>query len=188
MGYASYLQALLEPLGIYTFAEGSFSGGELAAIGAALDQIAAELEEIEQEALVPTAEGRGLSEREALFARRPAAPTLVLRRAAITALMQIGSGNFTRTAINRALKGCGVNAVVAETGEKGCLRVTFPDTAGIPAEFDQISKIILDIVPCHLETEFYFRYLTWVELEARFTSFSSIEQENYTWQQLELAV
>ena len=78
--------------------------------------------------------------------------------------------------------------MVAETGKSGRVRVTFPNTAGIPEEFDQIAGIITDIIPCHLETEFYFRYLTWVELEARFTSWESIEQGGYTWEQLELAV
>lgn len=49
----------------------------------------------------------------------------------------------------------------------GQLRVIFPEVAGEPEDFDQIRKIILDILPCHLEVEFYFRYLTWAECEAR---------------------
>ena len=77
---------------------------------------------------------------------------------------------------------------LAELEETGCVRVTFPDTAGVPEGFDQIAGIILDIIPCHLETEFYFRYLTWVELEARFPTWADIEAEAYTWEELELAV
>ena len=145
-------------------------------------------EESEREVLVPTAKDWGLALREVLFAKKPAAPTLELRRAAILALLQISGDGFTIESINRALSGCGIRAVVAETGQSGRVRVTFPNTAGIPEEFDQIAGIITDIIPCHLETELYFRYLTWVELEARFTSWESIEQGGYTWEQLELAV
>lgn len=188
MSYASYLKNLLLPLGIYTFREGSLSGGEIESVGAALDGVAAAAEEAEREALVPTAENRGLELMEALFAKKPAAPTMELRRAAIAALTQINGDGFTAAAINRALSGCGIRANVAETGKAGCVRVTFPNTAGVPAEFAQIAEIILDIIPCHLETEFYFRYLTWVELETRFPTWESIEAGGYTWEKLELAV
>lgn len=188
MSYAAYMKTLLEPLGIYTFREGSISGGEIESIGAVLDGCAAELEEGEREALVPTAQDWGLAQMEALFAKKPAAPNLELRRDAIAALTQIGGDDFTLSAINRALSGCGVKAVVEETDKVGYVRVTFPDTAGVPEQFDQMAGIILDIIPCHLETEFYFRYLTWSELEAHFLDWNSIEKGNYTWEQFELAV
>lgn len=188
MAYALYLKNLLLPLGIYTFRKGSISGGEIESIGAALDGVEAAVEEEEREALVPTAEDWGLSLMESLFAKRPAAPTLELRRAAIAALTQISGDGFTTEAINRALSGCGIKAIVEETGTPGYVRVTFPNTAGVPVEFEQIAGIILDIIPCHLETEFYFRYLTWIELEARFPTWESIEAGSYTWEELELAV
>ena len=38
------------------------------------------------------------------------------------------------------------------------------------------------------ETEFYFRYLTWAELEARGWTWADIHQAGYTWYTLELAV
>lgn len=188
MGYALYLKNLLQPLGIYTFRSGSISGSEIESIGAALDGVSAAVEEGGREALVPTAEDWGLSLMEALFAKKPAAPTLELRRAAIAAMTQVSGDGFTAEAINRALGGCGIKAVVTETDETGCVRVTFPDTVGVPAEFEQIAGIILDIIPCHLETEFYFRYLTWVELEARFPTWESVEAGGFTWEELELAV
>ena len=37
MGYAEELVRLLRPLGVYSFQEGSFSLGELQALGGALD-------------------------------------------------------------------------------------------------------------------------------------------------------
>lgn len=188
MGYASYIMDLLRPLGIYTFRTGSISGSEIESVGAVLDEYAQHLAEYEREALTATAEEWGLARMEELFAHKPAASTVSEHRAAIAALVQISGDDFTKTAINRALRGCGIRAEVTETEEKGCVRVTFPETAGVPEEFDQMRKIILDIIPCHLETEFYFRYLTWVELEARFPTWSSIEGENHTWETLEVAL
>ena len=120
--YAAYIKTLLRPLGIYTFREGSISGSEIESIGAALDGCAAELEEGEREALVPTAQDWGLAQMEALFAKKPAAPSLELRRNAIAALTQIGGDDFTVTAINRAL-GSGVKAVVQETDMIGYVHV-----------------------------------------------------------------
>ena len=85
MGYAEYIRGLLRPVGIYTFAPGSIGNGEIESIGAALDGCEAAAEESEREVLVPTAKDWGLALREVLFAKKPAAPTLELRRSAILA-------------------------------------------------------------------------------------------------------
>ena len=70
----------------------------------------------------------------------------------------------------------------------GQLRVIFPEVAGEPEDFDQIRKIILDILPCHLEVEFYFRYLTWAECEAAGYTWGQVEAAEYTWESFQLAV
>lgn len=186
-GYAAYLKTLLEPLGIYDLAENSISGGELCALGGELDAVNGQLERAERETLTATAEEEGLSRREALFARRSAAETVEQRRAAIAALLQIGADSLTPEAIDRTLSGCGIRAKAIEMG-KGHLRVIFPEVAGVPAEFQQIESIILDILPCHLEVEFYFRYLTWAECEAAGMTWASVEAAGHTWESFELAV
>ena len=66
--------------------------------------------------------------------------------------------------------------------------MVFPGTAGIPAEFGQIQKIILDILPCHLDVEFYFRYLTWAECEAAEYTWDGVESAGHTWESFSLAV
>lgn len=59
-----------------------------------------------------------------------------------------------------------MRAVAAETDEQGVVRVTFPQVAGEPEDFARIRDIILEIMPCHLQVDFYFRFLTWKECEA----------------------
>ena len=188
MGYAGYLQDLLEPLGIYSFARGGLSRAEIEGLGAGLDQAAARLAQVEQEALLMTAEAAGLDRRSSLYARQPVQASVQLRREALAALERIGEGDLTLSAINGALAGCGVKAEVIELAEKGHARVIFPEVAGIPAEFEQIRGIILDILPCHLAVEFYFRYQTWEECERTGWTWASVEAAGHTWYSFELAV
>lgn len=185
--YGAFLTELLRPLGIYDLTEGSASESELYALGKVLDAVGDSLETAERESHVATAEDEGLRLREALFARKPAARTIEQRRQAIIALMQIDSGSLTPEAINRTLWGCGIRAV-AEEVDTGHLRVRFPEVAGVPDDFEQISAVILDILPCHLETEFFFRYMTWEECESQGLTWAMIEETGHTWVTFEEAV
>lgn len=185
--YEEFLQQLLAPLGVYDLSASSINGAELYALGRGLDRTGGRLEYMEREALAATAEDEGLSRREALFARRPVAVTPQERRLAIAALLQIDGDSLTPDAIDRTIRGCGIRARAVEV-DTGHLRIIFPKTAGIPAEFEQIRKIILDILPCHLEVEFYFRYLTWAECERAGYTWAEIEAAKHTWDTFQLAV
>lgn len=184
--YEKYLIRLLAPLGLYDLS-GPQNGGELAALGEALDSAEALLEWAERESLLDTAEDEGLSRREALFVRKPVSTTTAERRAAIAALLRISEDSLTPDAINDTLAGCGVKARAVEL-EDGGLRVVFPQTAGVPEGFEQMKRIILDILPCHLDVEFYFRYLTWAECEAAEYTWEQVETEAHTWDSFQLAV
>lgn len=186
--YEAFLQALLAPLGVYDLSETGIGASELHAMGTGLDAAGGLLEYDEGEALCATAVDEGLTRREALFAHRPAAPTTAMRRAAIAALMQIDGDSLTLDAINHTISGCGIPAQAQETDTAGKLRVIFPETAGIPDQFDRIQKIILEIIPCHLETEFYFRYMTWAECEEQCLTWEAVEAAEHTWESFQTAV
>lgn len=188
MGYSDHLRRLLNPLGIYDLRPESLSGAELEALGRGLDDISARMDYVERESALSTAEGEGLDRREALFARTPVHYTTALRRQAIAALLRIGGDCFTLTDINNTISGCGIKALAQEKDQFGYIRIIFPDVAGIPEGFEQIREIILDIVPCHLDVEFYFRYLTWAECEAYGYTWAIVHERAYTWFQFELAV
>ena len=181
--YETYLRQLLSPLGIYDLGGGSVNGAELYALGQILDRTGRRLEIVERESVTTTAEDEGLRRREAPFARRPAAVT----RDAIAALLQIDGDSLTPSAIDHAIQGCGIRARALEM-DTGHLRVIFPGVGGVPAEFEQIEKIILDILPCHLEVEFYFRYLTWEECRRAGYTWAAVEEAEHTWESFQLAV
>ena len=185
--YEEYLRTLLEPLGVYRFEENSIQAAELHALGSGLDAVSSRLEWVEAETLTATAKDLGLTRREALFLRRPAARTAEERRAAIAALLQIDGDSLTPSAINLTLQGCGIKAWAQELGN-GSLRVLFPEVAGIPDGFDRMKSIVMDILPCHLDVEFYFRYLTWEECEKAEYTWAVAEMEAHTWETFQLAV
>lgn len=188
MGYAAYLQDLLRPLGVYDFSPGTFSCSETEAMGAELDRCGEQVEYVERESILLTAQDKGLELRESLFAKRPVQVSQQLRREAIMALLRISADSFTLDEINRAISGCGIKAQAQETGHYGYIRIIFPDVPGIPEGFEQIKSVILDLIPCHLETEFYFRYITWAECERQGFTWAMVEQQEHTWYTFELAV
>ena len=185
--YETYLRRLLAPLGVYDLTEGSVNGAEVYALGTVLDRLAGDVERTERESLVATAEDEGLWRRELLFSHRPAAVTAEERRAALAALLQIDGDSLTPEAMNRTLRGCGLRAKALEI-DTGHLRVVFPDEGGEPRDFDRISGMILDVLPCHLEVEFYFRYLTWAECERGEYTWAFVEEAGYSWDGFQLAV
>ena len=188
MGYSDHLRRLLRPLGVYDLRPESLSGAELEALGRGLGGVSARMDYVERESALATAVEEGLKRREALFARTPVHYSTELRRQAIAALLRIGGDCFTLSDINNTISGCGIKALAQEKDRFGYVRVVFPEVAGIPEGFEQIREIILDIIPCHLEVEFYFRYLTWAECEAFQYTWAIVQQREYTWHQFELAV
>ena len=98
------------------------------------------------------------------------------------------SASIFQAVVNQTISGCGVRAVAAETDEQGVVRVTFPQVTGEPEDFARIRDIILEIMPCHLQVDFYFRFLTWEECEAAAWTWQGIEDAGHTWESFEKAV
>ena len=183
MKHADCLRDLLRPLGVYDLSA-PFNGGELDVQGAALDGVLARLEEVQRESSLTTAENWGLENLAGLFARRPVASDPRKLALALAALLRIGGDSFTLETINDTISGCGVSAVVKELGT-GSVSVSFPGTAGVPEGFEEMKKIIEDILPAHVGVEYDFWYLTWLELEANFPTWKSIEDMDLSWSELE---
>ena len=188
MSYAEYLKDLLRPLGIYNLEDGSFSAAELQGIGWALDRRLEDLERLKQEMIILTAEDEGLDLIESLLTLHPVTEELVRRRAGLAALLRIGGDSFTLTAINDNLTGCGLNAKVNETDQPNVVQVRFPEVPGIPDGFEQMCKVIEEIIPAHLLIEYVFWYITWIILEGKFHTWAELDAAELTWKGLEKLV
>ena len=117
MNHGQNLRDLLEPLGVYRW-EGSFQWGELQSEGAALDGVADALASLQQEMNLTTAQGEGLDRVLELLGRERDQEDPETLRETLAALLRIGNGAFTLAAMNDALRGCGIPAVVEETETK----------------------------------------------------------------------
>ena len=161
MGYAAYLRELLSPLRVYDLASGSFSGGEVDTLGAALDGQWAEDQAARRESLVETAEGLGLERWEQLFPHRAAADTVEARRTSIGGFLSVSGDSFTPAALRQCIQACGVACELEETDQPGTVRVRFPGIMGEPEHFGTIQEILEEILPCHLLVEYLLVYCTW---------------------------
>ena len=153
-----------------------------------MDGVGDALAELEREVMLDTAEGEGLEAYESLLAHRPVAGTPAARRAALSALLRIGGDSFTVAAINDNLRGFGINAAVSETGRVGVVEVRFPDVPGIPEGFEQLRKIVEEILPCHLQVEYVYWYITWGMVEEKFGTWETLGEGDWNWEEIEKMV
>ena len=154
-GAAEQLRDLLAPLGVYRWGE-TFQWGEIQGEGAALDALAGELRHTKREMSLATARDDGLEAIASLLPLPPENQDPAALRTALAALLRIRGGGFTLEAMNDALAGCGVTAVVEETGDPLHLVVCLPESAEEPENFDRIREIAEGILPCHLLVEYRF--------------------------------
>ncbi len=187
MSYGTYMKELLRPLGVYRL-EGTLNGAELESLGEAMDEIHRFLDEIHRQADLTTAGEEGLTAIERLFSRRPITKDQERRRAAIAALLRVGGDSFTLEAINDNLAGCGLNAVASEGEKTQTVSIHFPEVPGIPEGYEEMRKIIEDILPCHLGIEYLFWYVTWALMEQRYRTWAQLEGTGMSWEELEKSV
>lgn len=164
MGYTSYLQALLRPLSVYDLDMGSFSGGELFALGSSFDQLNGQIQRDLAESIPLTAKEQGLQAYESALSAPMDAATVSARRQAVCALLRMQSGGCSRWELTDALTGCGVAAVVRETGTPNSVCVCFPTLSGPADNQAAMEKIIASVLPCHLSITYSFHHLQWREV------------------------
>ena len=112
MSIGQTLRDLLAPLGVYRW-EGSFQWGELQSEGAALDQAEEALARIQREMHLATAREEGLTGLCHLLGCLAEGEPDQLRQT-LAALLRVGSGSFTLAAVNDAVRGCGISALVED--------------------------------------------------------------------------
>lgn len=184
MSNAAYMKELLRPLGVYKLEE-SFLGAELDCVGRAMDALQEELERVQREMNLTTACEEGVERTANLFGLRPVTQDPQQLARSLAALGRIGWDSFTLAAINNTIGGCGLNAEVVETETPGTVTVRFPDVAGIPERFDELRRVIENILPAHLSVQYLFWYVTWAELESWELTWQMAQDQEMTWERFE---
>ena len=184
MCYGNYLKKLLEPLALYSVS--GIGDAELDAIGEEFDLCFEKLAESEKESLIITAEDEGLGMYEKVLPYIPAYISSKDRKRALLALMRIDECSFTTAALNDAIAGCGIRAVVEETGQMHSVEVSFPYNRGIPENIDELKAKIEEILPCHLAVSYRYIYTVWREIEGFFGSWGALEDNVERWREIEI--
>lgn len=182
MGYGEYLRELLRPLHVYDLSPESFSGGEIEALGAAMDDAFAALQRHFRESLVMTAEDDGLAAMESLFPFMATEADAQRRRKALSGFLQISGDSFTAKAMNECLGAIGTSCR-AEAADGGEIAVSFPGVPGRPAPWSEKKRIIESILPCHLQPRYDFWWNTWGHTAQQRTIWGALKNGTfYDWQ------
>ena len=118
------MQARLEATGLYRLQQGDLVLGELAAYAAGLDWLWQQLEVLEQECFIATAQEDGLLLREQAAGALPGGEAdTQTRRDMLLAMGTIQRKDIDLQSVGKALRACGVEAQLAELTD-GSLQVT----------------------------------------------------------------
>lgn len=180
MAYYEYLRKTLEPLKLYELSTG-VGAEELRVIGGQLDELFEEVELLSRESLVATAESFGLDEYRELVSKIQTGASAVSARNTLMALLRIRQGYFTPVALMDTVGGCGLPACVEETGVANVVEVSFPTIRGVPADFDSLQRRVEEILPCHLDIQYRFIYITWRDYQQLFSSWREAQSCCDSW-------
>lgn len=142
------------------------------------------LGEMFRERFISTAQDRGLSEYEALFGPIRSNESAEDRRRMLLLRINLGDGDFTVAGIRRALDSLGLAYVISEYPETGRLNVNATGTY-TQAQQAWIRREVSKIIPAHVEFQLTFNTLTWDQWDAMNRTFTAIDTEDQTWQQID---
>lgn len=92
-----------------------------------------------------------------------------------------------RMAVLDALRGAGIQAMEVFPEKQAMAYSGVVAAVGVGAASGKTAGFC-HYLPCHLEVEFYFRYLTWAECEAAEYTWDEVETAQHTWESFQLAV
>lgn len=156
MGYYDYLWRMLEPLGVYC--RDGYSGGELKALGAALDQAAETIRYHFMEMLPMTANEEGLKSLRSLypFHSLPEEPEDI--RAALKVFSRVDHSCFTAFALEQLLSWLGLKVGIAIEGPEW-VTVTFREELNREVDIVQALYLLEQVLPAHGYITCALRYL-----------------------------
>ena len=179
------LRDVLRPRGIYHLEKGSLIYAELAAYAAGLDLLEGALDELEREAFLLTAQGKGISEREKIYGRPRTLLPLQERREMLLYRGAINNQNNTCKDLERALIACGLRAQIKENLDGATIYINCFDFLEDFQGQEEIKAAAREFLPCHLEAEFDFRTLDWNRIDSMGKTFHQRDSAEMTWNQID---
>lgn len=150
------MQNALLATGIYEITERTRLYAELKAYDAGLQMLHDKLDELLQEALIPTAVSYGLEERELLFGLNLSSCTEEERRKLLCMRGAINVNCFSKQAFLNILESGGIEAKVTESPSTQHIDIQVLSVKGNQAQKDT-QKAISDYLPAHIDNNVTFQ-------------------------------
>ncbi|MCH5299913.1 MAG: hypothetical protein J1E56_01230 [Ruminococcus sp.] len=185
MAVISSLIKALTPLNIYNITYGTNIYNELYVYANELDRLNLEIDTLLREAFVYTAESYGLANIEKIYTAEDTSNTAQTRREKLLERLSINDSYFTLKDMKKSLLGLGV---------KDSRILEFPSRRTIvfeisgkytDAEINFIKAEIKKLAPVAFEIQIYFGGLSWSDFEGKNLSFSSMDLQNLSWEQID---
>lgn len=157
MGYYEHLWRMLGPLGVY--GPGGYSGGELWALGAALDQAEAYIQENFKEMIPMQAEGAGLELTMECFPLLKKPETVEEKRAALRTLASLRDDGFYVQRLEATFAACGLPVGITDTGVNGIF-VAFRELLTRKTDISGALTLLRNVLPCRAEIDCMVRYVS----------------------------
>jgi len=142
------------------------------------------LDAILLERFILTAGDRGLSAYEELFGPVHSDEPTATRREHLLQRLTISGSDFTPDGIRQALDSFGLSYTIAEFPHYYRLNI-IADTDYSAAQQAFIRREVEKIIPPHIDFQLVFNTLSWDELDARDKQFSTLDNDNMTWAQID---
>lgn len=149
ISFTAMYNALLAT-GIYKITEGTRLYAELKAYDAGFQMLHDQLDELLQEALIPTAVSYGLEEKELLFGLNFSSCTEEERRKLLCIRGAVDVNSFSKAAFLNILKSGGIEAEVTESPSTQQIGVQVLSVKGSQTQQDT-QKAVSDYIPAHAE-------------------------------------
>ena len=142
------------------------------------------LDRLLRERFVTTAQDEGLGAYERLFDAVTEGKTVEQRRESLLLRMSLREDDFTPAGIRRALDSLGVSYDLNEYPVQRRVNITVTSDHTLK-EQAFIRSQVSGMIPAHLICQLSFNTLTWQELDNMNRTFSSIDSEDMTWDQID---
>ena len=157
MSSSDSMKSKLAPLGVYTLETRGTVDRELSAYAEGLDPLFDELDEMERESLIPTAEDWGLSEREKFIDREKPQLTPARRRELLIMQEKSASGDASAAGFRQYLSDCGLQSFrVDEFPSRERIAIYINDVLN-EGEKTLIGSKIAMAAPVHLSVMVYYQ-------------------------------
>lgn len=161
MGYADNLCKLLTPLGVYNLRPESFSGGEIQALGQAMDELFASQQEDLKQMLPWSTRGEGLTAYRQLLGLSLPLTDVQMWQEAICVLLGTRWYRPTSQMLTRTLYCLGVEAQVLTESGQDVAYVYLPKLPWPTEEMEVIRPVVEAVIPCQLEIVYQFHTTPW---------------------------